>query len=191
MAAPIESGSRTTSGSYTLPVPAWANVIDFFLLGGGNDGSDGTTYGSGSRGADGEYVTGSFRVRPGSSLPCSIAAAGGNTTINFGGVVSSSGTGPTKPSSNTLTNSSLMEGDPAVASSWSVNVGSRGDGGAGGSSGGGSGAPGTGGGLYWRFRIAAQTPRVGTKLVEDIRIGSKQVQAIYIGTKKVWEKPVN
>ncbi|QDM56845.1 hypothetical protein SEA_BEAVER_31 [Gordonia phage Beaver] len=200
MAAPIETGSRTTSGAYSLAVPAWASVIDYFLLGGGKGGSDGTNYGPGSKGDDGKFVSGSVRVKPGSSLSCSIAGASAETTINLGGTVFTSGTGTTKPTNNTLSRSTLVEGDPAVASPWSVSVGSRGDGGAGGSRGytttdpptpPGEGEPGTGGGLYWRFRQAAQIPRIGNIPAVDVKSGTKQVQAIYIGTKKVWDKSAN
>ncbi|WNM67177.1 hypothetical protein SEA_ERUTAN_31 [Gordonia phage Erutan] len=201
MAEPIETGSRTTAGSYSLPVPAWATVIDFFLLAGGKKGTDGTNYGPGSKGDDGKFVTGSFRVRPGSALPCVIGGASADTTINFGGVVTTSATGVTKPSSNTLTNSSLLEGDPAVDASYSIDVGTRGDGGDGGSRGytttdpptpPGDGEPGTGGGLYWRFRQAAQIPRIGNIPASvDVKIGNKSLVAIYIGTKKVWDKPAN
>jgi hypothetical protein len=200
MASPIESGSRTTAGSYTLPVPSWASVVDYFLLGGGKKGTDGTYFSSGDKGEDGRAVTGSVRIRPGSSLSCSIAGPAGDTTINIGGVVYNSSTGSVKPSSNTLSNPSVIEGDPAVAPPWTVSVGTRGDGGAGGSKGdfnsdprveGGPGSSGIGGGLYWRFRMAAQIPRIGNIPAIDVKIGTKQVQAIYIGTKKVWEKSAN
>ncbi|UVT31012.1 hypothetical protein SEA_PARVUSTARDA_31 [Gordonia phage ParvusTarda] len=201
MAAPIESGSRTTSGAYSLPVPAWATVIDYFLLGGGKSGSDGTNFGPGSKGDDGKFISGSVRVRPGSSLSCSIAAASGNTTINIGGTVFNSVDGSIKPTDNTLSRSTLVEGDPAVASPWSVSVGTRGDGGSGGSRGlpnadppvpPGEGEPGTGGGLYWRFRQAAQIPRIGNIPASvDVKIGNKSLVAIYIGTKKVWDKSAN
>ncbi|QFG13541.1 hypothetical protein PBI_LAMBO_31 [Gordonia phage Lambo] len=201
MAAPIESGSRTTSGAYSLPVPAWATVIDYFLLGGGTDGSDGTNYGPGANGDDGKFVSGSVRVRPGSSIACSIAAASGETTINLVSVSATSASGSTKPTNNILSRSTLVEGDPAVAPPWTVNVGSRGDGGGGGSRGytttdpptpPGEGEPGTGGGLYWRFRQAAQIPRIGNIPASvDVKIGNKSLVAIYIGTKKVWDKPAN
>lgn len=197
MAEPIETGSRTSSGSYSLAVPSWADVIDYVLVGGGGAGSDGGTWTSGSPGADGEVVSGSVRVRPGSTLACSVAtnSASSNTTINFTAYTVSSASGPSK-SSNTVNVSPVIEGDPA-ASSWACNVGSAGNGGAGGSSGAGDpdrageGKPGNSGGLFWRFRKAAQVPRLGTKRAQDVYVGTKKVEAIYIGTKKVWDKSVN
>ncbi|WNM65971.1 hypothetical protein SEA_BIRTHDAYBOY_32 [Gordonia phage BirthdayBoy] len=197
MAEPIETGSRINSGAYSLAVPSWADVIDYVIVGGGGPGSDGGTWTSGADGADGEVVSGSVRVRPGSTLACSVAtnSASSNTTINFTAYTVSSSTGPSK-SSNIVNVSPVIEGDPA-SGAWACDIGSRGNGGAGGSSGSGdaanagSGQPGNGGGLFWRFRKAAQVPRLGTKRAQDIYIGTKKVEAIYIGTKKVWDKSVN
>ncbi|ANA85800.1 hypothetical protein PBI_WOES_28 [Gordonia phage Woes] len=195
MAEPIETGSRTSSGSYSLAVPSWADVIDYVIVGGGGAGSDGTSYGSGSDGPDGEVYFGSVRVRPGSTLACSVAtnSASSNTTINFVSYTASSASGPRK-SSNIVNVTPVIEGDPA-SGAWACDIGTAGNGGAGGSSGvvgePGSGSPGRAGGLFWRFRKAAQVPRLGSKRAQDIYIGTKKVDAIYIGTKKVWEKPVN
>ncbi|WPH57978.1 hypothetical protein SEA_LUCKYLEO_30 [Gordonia phage LuckyLeo] len=198
MAEPLETGSRTTSGAYSLVVPSWADVIDYVAVGGGGAGSDGGTWTSGSDGADGEVVSGSVRVRPGSTLACTVAtnSASSNTTINFTSYTVNSSTGPSKPGS-TITVSPVIASDPDAGTSWPCNIGTAGNGGAGGMSGAGdpdragSGKPGNSGGLFWRFRMSAQTPRLGARRAQDVKIGSKQVQAIYIGTKKVWEKPVN
>ncbi|UJQ86723.1 hypothetical protein SEA_JALEBI_30 [Gordonia phage Jalebi] len=197
MAEPIETGSRTSSGSYSLAVPSWADVIDYVLVGGGGAGSDGGTWTSGADGADGEVIFGSVRVRPGSTLACSVAtnSASSNTTINFTAYTVSSASGSSK-SGSTVNVTPVIEGDPA-SGAWACDIGSRGNGGAGGSSGAGdpdragSGSPGTGGGLFWRFRKAAQVPRLGTKRTQDVYVGTKKVEAIYIGTKKVWDKSVN
>lgn len=197
MAEPIETGSRINSGAYSLAVPSWADVIDYVIVGGGGAGSDGGTWTSGADGPDGEVYFGSARVRPGSTLACSVAtnSSSANTTINFVSFIVSSASGPSK-SSNIVNVSPVIEGDPA-SGSWACDIGARGSGGAGGRSGSGdpdragSGSPGNGGGLFWRFRKAAQVPRLGTKRAQDIYIGTKKVEAIYIGTKKVWDKSVN
>lgn len=190
MAEPIESGSRITSGS--IVVPSWATVMDYAAVSDGGDGRDGSTWSSGAPGSNGDLVYGSVKIRPGSTISCSI---GSTTTINFTTVVASTSGGPRK-SGSTVTVPAI-EGDPSVGSSWAADLGSRGNGGAGGSSGGGDpdragkGSPGTGGGVFWRFRKAAQDVRLGNIRAHDVKIGNKQVQAIYIGTKKVWEKSIN
>lgn len=197
MAEPLETGSRTTSGEYSLVVPSWADVMDYVIVGGGGPGSDGSTWGMGSPGVDGEVVFDSVRVRPGSTLACSVAtnSSSSSTTINFTSYTATSAIGPRK-SSSTVNVTPVIEGEP-VSGAWACDIGSRGDGGAGGSSGGGnpdnagSGKPGNGGGLFWRFRKAAQVPRLGTKRAQDVYVGTKKVEAIYIGTKKVWDKSVN
>lgn len=199
MAEPIESGSRTTAGAYSLPVPAWATVMDYVIVSGGEKGGDGTNFSSGQDGADGRVMSGSARVRPGVSLSCSIGGPGNSTSINFVSLSVNSDSGP-RHTGSVITVPSVREGDPSVSVDWSVDIGSRGNGGAGGDRGypnreppkdPENGSPGTGGGLFWRFRRAAQMPRIGNIAAHDVKIGGQQVQAIYIGTKKVWEKSVN
>ncbi|QFG12342.1 minor tail protein [Gordonia phage Ranch] len=199
MAAPIEAGSRTTTGSYTLPVPSWSDVMDFVIVSGGRKGSDGTPYVSGSRGDNGDVLFGSVKVRPGLSLVCFVGGSDQATTINFVSATMNADSGPEK-SSNTVTLTGALEGDPAVPTTWAVDIGTRGNGGAGGAKGdftttpstpGEPGSPGTGGGIFWRFRQAAQVPRLGLIRAQDVKIQNKQVQAIYVGTKKVWDKSLN